>query len=165
MSSHHHHATQNIQLAFFLNLSFTLIEIIGGLWTNSLAILSDALHDLGDSIALGLSWYFAKVSQKPPDERFSYGYQRFSLLGALISSLILVVGSTIILFTAIPRLFHPEPVHVEGMLLLALLGVIINGVAVLKLKGGKTQNERVVMLHLLEDTFGWIAVLIVGGVM
>lgn len=171
MSTSPHHdypqssAVGNIKVAFFLNLSFTLLEIVGGLWTNSMAILSDALHDFGDSITLGLSWYLAKISQKQKDEQFSYGYQRFSLLGALISSLILICGSFLILFNAIPRLLSPEPVQVEGMLLLALLGVLINGAAVLRLRSGKTQNERVVMLHLLEDVLGWIAVLLVSLVM
>jgi cobalt-zinc-cadmium efflux system protein len=162
---HHHHAASNIKVAFFLNLSFTLLEIVGGIWTNSVAILSDAVHDLGDSVALGLSWYFANVSQKKRDSHFSYGYKRFSLLGALISSFILLVGSTLILFEAIPRLIHPETVHVNGMILLAILGVLVNGAAVLKLRRGETQNERVVRLHLLEDVFGWFAVLIAGIVM
>ncbi|RKZ52525.1 MAG: cation transporter [Candidatus Parabeggiatoa sp. nov. 3] len=162
---HHHHAASNIKVVFFLNLSFTLLEIVGGIWTNSVAILSDAVHDLGDSVALGLSWYFANVSQKKRDSHFSYGYKRFSLLGALISSFILLVGSTLILFEAIPRLIHPETVHVNGMILLAILGVLVNGAAVLKLRRGETQNERVVRLHLLEDVFGWFAVLIAGIVM
>ncbi|HID99796.1 MAG TPA: cation transporter [Thiotrichaceae bacterium] len=162
---HHHHAASNIKVVFFLNLSFTLLEIVGGIWTNSVAILSDAVHDLGDSVALGLSWYFANVSQKRRDGQFSYGYKRFSLLGALISSFILLVGSTLILFEAIPRLIHPEAVHVNGMILLAILGVLVNGAAVLKLRRGETQNERVVRLHLLEDVFGWFAVLIAGIVM
>lgn len=161
----HHHATSNIKVAFFLNLSFTLLEIVGGIWINSVAILFDAVHDLGDSMALGLSWYFANVSQKKRDSHFSYGYKRFSLLGALISSFILLVGSILILFEAIPRLIHPETVHVNGMIFLAIWGVLVNGAAVLKLRGGETQNERVVRLHLLEDVFGWIAVLIVGIVM
>ncbi len=163
--SHHHQASGNIKVAFWLNLSFVWLEIIGGLWTNSIAIVSDALHDLGDTVALGLSWYFAKVSQKKRDSRFSYGYKRFSLLGALMGSLILLVGSIIILAEAIPRLIHPEPVQVEGMIFLAILGVIVNGIAVVKLQHGKTQNERIVMLHLLEDTLGWLAVLITSLVM
>jgi cobalt-zinc-cadmium efflux system protein len=165
MSHHHHHSTRNIKIAFFLNFSFTLLEIVGGLWTNSVAILSDALHDLGDSVALGLSWYLANVSQKKRDNTFSYGYKRFSLIAALISSIILLLGSVIILFEAIPRILHPENVHVEGMIFLAVLGVVVNTLAVLRLRGGKTQNERVVMLHLLEDVLGWIAVLVVGVIM
>lgn len=157
--------TKNIKIAFFLNLLFTLLEIIGGLWTNSVAILSDALHDLGDSIALGSSWYLAKISEKSRDNKFSYGYRRFSLLSAFINALILLVGSIFILQEAIPRLIYPEPVRAEGMILLAIIGVILNGAAVLKLYRGKTQNEKVVALHLLEDVLGWIAVLIASIIM
>jgi cobalt-zinc-cadmium efflux system protein len=160
-----HQSTDNIKIAFLLNFFFTIIEVVGGLWTNSVAILADALHDLGDTVALGLSWYFAKISQKKRDNQFSYGYKRFSLLGALISSLILVVGSTLILVEVIPRLINPANVKVEGMMLLAILGVITNGAAALRLQQGQTQNERIVMLHLLEDVLGWVAVLITSLVM
>ncbi|MDY6992057.1 MAG: cation diffusion facilitator family transporter [Pseudomonadota bacterium] len=165
MSAHHHHSTDNIKIAFFLNLSFTIIELIGGVFTHSTAILSDALHDLGDSVTLGLSWYLAQVSEQEKDQKFSYGYQRFSLLGALISSLILLIGSVIILIEALPRLMQPETVYVEGMVVLALLGVSVNGFSAWRLRSGKTQNERVVMLHLLEDVLGWLAVLIVSLLM
>lgn len=165
MSVHHHHSTDNIKIAFFLNLSFTIIELIGGVFTHSTAILSDALHDLGDSVTLGLSWYLAQVSEQQKDQKFSYGYQRFSLLGALISSLILLIGSVIILIEALPRLMQPETVYVEGMVVLALLGVSVNGFSAWRLRSGKTQNERLVMLHLLEDVLGWLAVLIVSLLM
>ncbi len=165
MSHSHSHAVENIKLAFFLNLAFTILEIFGGLFTNSMAILADALHDFGDSIALGLSWYFAHLSERGRDQHFSYGYKRFSLLGALITSILLIIGSSIILFNAIPRLLHPESVHVSGMIAFAILGVIVNGIAVLRLHKGKTQNERMVTLHLLEDVLGWIVVLIASIVM
>lgn len=160
-----HQPTNNIKVAFWLNFAFAVLEVIGGLWTNSMAILSDALHDCGDTIALGLAWYFAKISQKQRDNQFSYGYKRFSLLGALISGFILLVGSTLILVEAIPRLINPADVKVEGMVLLAILGVIMNGIAALQLQHSKTQNERMVTLHLLEDVLGWLAVLIVSLVM
>lgn len=156
----HHHTTGNIKVAFFLNLAFTIIEIVGGLLTNSLAILSDALHDLGDSLSLGLSWYFQKLSAKGRTDTFSYGYKRFSLLGAVINALVLVAGSVVILIHAIPRLFNPEQTNAHGMLALAVLGIIINGAAVLRLRKGDSINEKVVTLHLLEDVLGWIAVLI-----
>lgn len=156
----HNHAEGNVKVAFFLNLAFTIIEIIGGIYTNSLAILSDALHDLGDSLSLGLSWYFQKLSKKGRTKRFSYGYKRFSLLGAIINSIVLVVGSIFILTKAIPELFHPEETNAEGMLYLAILGIVVNGAAVLKLRKGKSLNEKVVSLHLLEDVLGWVAVLI-----
>lgn len=156
----HHHSEGNVKVAFFLNLSFTIIEIIGGLYTNSLAILSDALHDLGDSLSLGLSWYFQKLSEKGRTKKFSYGYKRFSLLGAVINSIVLVVGSIFILTKAIPELFNPEETNVQGMLYLAILGILVNGAAVLKLRKGESLNEKVVSVHLLEDVLGWVAVLI-----
>ena len=162
---HHHHGTGNIKVAFFLNLVFTIIEIIGGLFTNSMAILSDALHDLGDSISLGLSWYFQKVSQKHKDKKYSYGYKRFSLVGALVNAIILFIGSIFILTETIPRIYNPQTPDALGMIWLAILGVIINGAAVFKLKKGESINEKVVSLHLLEDVLGWAAVLIGAIVM
>ena len=156
----HNHSEGNVKVAFFLNLSFTIIEIIGGLYTNSLAILSDALHDLGDSLSLGLSWYFQKLSKKGRTKTFSYGYKRFSLLGAIINSIVLVAGSIFILTKAIPELFNPEETNVQGMLYLSILGIVVNGAAVLKLRKGESLNEKVVSLHLLEDVLGWVAVLI-----
>ena len=164
MAEHHDHHSNvsNIKLAFFLNLSFTIIEIIGGFLTNSMAILSDALHDLGDSLSLAMSWYLENYSQKGADKDFSYGYARFSLLGALINSIVLILGSVFILTKVIPRIFAPESVHPEGMLYLAILGIIVNGIAVFKLRGGSSLNKDVVSWHLLEDVLGWIAVLIVS---
>ncbi len=155
----------NIRLAFVLNLSFTVIEIAGGLATNSMAILSDALHDLGDSFALGLTWYLEKVSARSRTSSFSYGYRRFSLLGALLSSAVLLFGSIVILTRSVPRLFEPEAVDALGMLGLALLGIVVNGIAVLKLRKGTKLSERVVTLHLLEDVLGWAAVLVASVVM
>ncbi|KAA3615651.1 MAG: cation transporter [Calditrichaeota bacterium] len=162
---HHHHETENIRTAFFLNLFFTLIEIIGGIFTNSVAILSDALHDLGDSISLGLSWYFQKLSQKKRDQQFTFGYRRFSIFGAIINSIILVIGSIIIIWESFPRLFNPQQPNAEGMILLSIFGIIVNGAAVLKLKKGSSLNEKVVSLHLMEDVLGWVAVLIASIVM
>ncbi|WP_299764068.1 cation diffusion facilitator family transporter [uncultured Dokdonia sp.] len=166
MAHHHNHThghthdTGNIKVAFFINLLFTIIEVIGGVLTNSVAILSDAVHDLGDSLSLGLAWYFQNYAKKKRSPSFSYGYGRFSLLGAIINSIVLVVGSIFILVEAIPRLIAPQQPETQGMMLLAILGVIFNGAAVLRLKKGTSVNERVVSLHLLEDILGWIAVLI-----
>jgi cobalt-zinc-cadmium efflux system protein len=157
---HHHHAEGNVKVAFFLNLGFTIIEIIGGLYTNSLAILSDALHDLGDSLSLGLSWYFQRLSKKGRTTTFSYGYRRFSLLGAIINSIVLIVGSIVILTHALPALLNPHETNAQGMLYLAILGIVVNGAAVFKLRKGHSINEKVVSLHLLEDVLGWVAVLI-----
>ena len=157
---HHHHSVKNLKVALVLNLTFTLIEVIGGFLTNSIAILSDALYDLGDTLAIGMSWYFQKLSYKSKSQKFSYGYKRLSLVSALFSAIILLVGSVLIVYKAIPRIFNPEAVHVKGMFVIAIIGVLVNGVAVLRLKKGHSSNERVVMLHLLEDVLGWIAVLL-----
>ena len=161
----HTHETGNIKVAFFLNLAFTLIEIVGGVMTNSLAIMSDALHDFGDSISLGLSWYFQHIASKKRDNTFSYGYKRFSLLGAIINSIILLLGSVFVISKAIPRLMNPEPTDAQGMIYLAILGIIVNGTAVMRLRRGHSMNEKVVSLHLLEDVLGWVAVLIGSVVM
>lgn len=164
--NHHHHSasesTQSIKVAFLLNLAFTLLEIFGGLWTNSLAILSDAIHDLGDSLSLGLSWYLSRVADRGNDARYSYGYRRYSLLGALINTLILIFGGIFVLTRAVPRLIHPEPTNATGMVLFAIGGIVINGLAVLRLRGQKGLNARVAALHLLEDVLGWAAVLVVS---
>lgn len=163
---HHDHSdVKNIKVAFFLNLGFTVFEIIGGFLTNSVAILSDAIHDLGDSLSLGLAWYFQKVARKGRDASYSYGYKRFSLLGALINSVVLITGSIFILKEAIPRIFEPVQTKAEGMFLLAIVGVVVNGLAVFRLKKGNTLNERVVSLHLLEDVLGWLAILVGSVVM
>lgn len=164
-SHSHDHDSGNIKVAFFLNLGFTIIEIIGGILTNSVAILSDAIHDLGDSLSLGLAWYLQNLSKKQRTKQFTYGYKRFSLLGAIITSMVLVVGAIIILYEAIPRLSNPEPANSLGMMGLAVLGVVINGAAVLRTRHGDSLNEQVVSWHLLEDVLGWIAVLIGAVIM
>lgn len=161
----HSHDVKNIKTAFFLNLFFSVVEIIGGIITNSVAILSDAIHDLGDSVSLGMAWYFQRVSQKRSDSKYTYGYKRFSVMGALITSIVLIVGSVIILTEAVPRIFNPQTAHAKGMIILAVLGIIINGAALLQLRKGKSLNEKVVSLHFLEDVLGWVAVLIGAIVM
>lgn len=163
--THQHSDVKNIKVAFFLNLAFTLLEIVGGFFTNSIAILSDAVHDLGDSLSLGLAWYFQKMAKKGSSATFSYGYKRFSLLGAIINSIVLTVGSIFILSAAIPRLFNPETTHAQGMFLLAIVGILVNGAAVFRLKKGNSINEKVVSLHLLEDVLGWTAILIGSVIM
>ena len=165
MTHSHTHSkdqTGNIRVAFFLNLGFTLFEIVGGFYTNSLAILSDAVHDLGDSLSLGMAWYLEKHSHKESDERYSYGYRRFSLLAALVNTIVLVVGSLFVLSEAIPRLLNPEHSNAEGMALLAIVGIAVNGAAVLRVRHGQSLNAQVIAWHLLEDVLGWVAVLIVS---
>lgn len=158
-------ASKRIGWAFFLNVVFTIIEFIGGWLTNSTAIMADAVHDLGDSLSIGTSWGLNKLSDKEASSTFSYGYKRFSLLGALINGLVLITGSVWILFEAIPRLAAPEMPQVEGMFLLATFGITVNGFAAYKLSEGNSLNERVLNWHLLEDVLGWVAVLIVSIVL
>lgn len=156
---------KNIALVFFINIAFTIIEIVGGIMTNSVAVLSDAVHDFGDGMALGLSWFMERIANRKKDRVFSFGYKRFSLLSAVINGIVLLLGSVVILYEAIPRLLHPQPVHASGMMALAVLGILVNGYAALRLHKGKSMNEHVLTLHLLEDVLGWVAVLVVGVAM
>jgi cobalt-zinc-cadmium efflux system protein len=158
-------AARGFRGAFFLNLGFTVIEIVGGLLTNSVAILSDAVHDLGDSVSLAFAWSMQRVSGWRRTERQTFGYKRYSVLGAVVSAAVLLVGSVFILMEAVPRLLEPETVHPEGMLPLALAGIAFNGAAAMRLRGGGGLNRRVVMLHLLEDVLGWVGVLVVSIVL
>jgi cobalt-zinc-cadmium efflux system protein len=162
---HHHHSGDNIKLAFWLNLGFALLEIAGGLFTNSVAILSDALHDLGDSLSLGTAWYFDRKSKQKKDAVYTYGYQRFSLIGAFVNSVVLIVGSVLILKEAVERFFVQQQPDTNGMIVLAFIGIAVNGMAMLRLKKGDSINERVISLHFLEDVLGWVAVLIGSIVM
>lgn len=162
---HRHHASGNLQVAFLLNLAFTLVEIGGGLWTNSIAILSDALHDGGDCFSLGLAWYLQRLSAQRPDAKFTYGYRRFSTLGALISGVVLIAGLAVIVWNAIQRLQQPAEVKVPGMMALAVVGIAFNGIAAWRLHGGHSLNERMASWHLLEDVLGWAAVLAGSAVM
>jgi len=160
--SHHQQSSSNFRTAFLLNLGFTILEILGGLYTNSLAILSDAVHDFGDSLSLGMAWFFERLSKNDPDHKFSYGYRRFSLLSALLNALILFGGSVYMLSQAVRRILHPEASQAEGMILFAVIGILVNGAAALRMKRDNSLNGRIVALHLLEDVLGWAAVLVVG---
>lgn len=164
----HHHGgseTRAIGIAFTLNLVFALVELAGGLWVNSVAVLADALHDFGDAFALGIGWYLARLALREADPAYSYGYQRWSLLGALIGSLVLVGGSVLVLVESVPRLWAPEMPHAPGMLALAVLGVLVNGYAALQLRRSGTLNAQAMSWHLLEDVLGWVAVLVVACVL
>lgn len=151
---------EDIKLAFFLNLGFSLFELIGGLLTNSIAIFSDAIHDFGDSIAIGLSYLLENKSHQKTDDKFTYGYKRYSLMGAFLTSAILITGSIIVLFNALIRLVHPVEIKYMGMLIFAIFGIVINGYAAYRTSKSVNLNEKSVNLHMLEDVLGWIAVLI-----
>ena len=168
MHDHTHHSDQSSQRigwAFVLNVGFTIIEFVGGLLTNSTAIMADAVHDLGDSLSIGTAWVLSLLSKKKASSSFTYGYKRLSLIGALINGIVLIAGSVWVLLQALPRLFDPVMPEAEGMLALAILGVVVNGFAAYKLSAGTTLNEKVLNWHLLEDVLGWAAVLIVSIVL
>ncbi|MDY6786601.1 MAG: cation diffusion facilitator family transporter [candidate division WOR-3 bacterium] len=167
MTHSHDHSGEirNVGIAFILNFVFTLIEIAGGLWTNSTAVLADALHDLGDSLSIGLAFIMERLSGKERDEHFSYGYGRFSLLSAVINGIVLISGSVIILVHAVPRIIDPPDVNPQGMILLAVMGIVFNGIGVLLMKRGRTVNQQMLVLHLLEDLLGWASLLIISIVM
>lgn len=161
----HDHSGKNLKLAFFLNLTFTILEFIGGIYVNSISIISDAVHDLGDSLSLGTSWYLDSKSKKKANSKYSYGYRRFSLLGALINSVVLIAGSVYVIYEAVGRILEPEHSDAQGMMIFAIIGVLVNGYAAYKLSSGKSMNEKVVSWHLMEDVLGWVAVLIVAIVL
>lgn len=158
-------SSRRIGLVFFLNLIFTIIEFVGGVLTNSTAIMADAVHDLGDSLSIGSAWLLARWGRKTADSEFTYGYRRLTLFGAFLNSVVLIAGSMWVLSEAIPRLANPVMPVTEGMFALAILGVTVNGVAAYRLSKGTTLNEKVLNWHLLEDVLGWVAVLVVSIVL
>lgn len=159
-----HDSVKKIGWAFVLNVSFTIIELIAGVLTNSVAILADAVHDLGDSVALAFAYTMERLAGKKVNKKFTYGYKRLSLLSALVNSVVLIGGSIYILSETLPRLLRPEPIHAPSVMGLAILGIIFNSLGVWRLSGGHTLNEKTLTWHLVEDVLGWVGVLIVGFV-
>ena len=151
-----------VWLAFFLNLSFAIVEFIAGGVFGSSAVLADSVHDLGDAIAIGLSAFLETISNREEDSHYTLGYKRFSLLGALITAVILMTGSVLVILENITKMFHPQPVNDEGILWLGIIAVTINMLASLVVRKGKTKNESILSLHFLEDTLGWIAVILMA---
>ena len=151
-----------IWLAFFLNMSYAIVEFIAGGVFGSSAVLADSVHDLGDAIAIGLSAFLETISNREEDSHYTLGYKRFSLLGALITAVILMTGSALVILENIRKLFHPQPINDEGILWLGIIAVSINVLASLVVRKGKTKNESILSLHFLEDTLGWIAVILMA---
>ena len=151
-----------VWLAFFLNLSYAIVEFIAGRVFGSSAVLADSVHDLGDAVAIGVSAVLETISNREEDSRYTLGYKRFSLLGALITAVILMTGSVFVILENITKLFHPQPVNDEGILWLGIIAVIINVLASLVVCKGKTKNESILSLHFLEDTLGWVAVILMA---
>ena len=151
---------KKILVAFILNISFSIFEFLGGLFTNSVAILSDAIHDLGDAISIGISYGMERKSKKAADNKYTYGYIRYSVLGGVITTTILLVGSLLVIISAIKRLFNPVEVNYNGMIIFAIVGVVLNLIAAYVTREGDSLNQKSVNLHMLEDVLGWIVVLI-----
>jgi cobalt-zinc-cadmium efflux system protein len=156
---------KNILIAFILNISFSIFELFGGIITNSVAILSDSIHDLGDAISIGISYFMERKSKKKADNNYTYGYIRYSVLGGVITTTILFVGSILVIISAIKRLINPVPVDYSGMIIFAIIGVILNSLAAFVTREGDSINQKSVNLHMLEDVLGWVVVLIGAIVM
>ena len=154
---------KNILIAFLLNLLFSIFEFVGGIFTGSVAIVSDAVHDIGDAASIGISYFLEKKSKKQPDENYTYGYGRLSVIGGVITTLILLLGSCFVVYNAVSRIIHPRPIHYNGMILFAVVGVLVNFCAAYFTREGDSLNQKAVNLHMLEDVLGW-AVVFVGAV-
>jgi cobalt-zinc-cadmium efflux system protein len=154
---------KNILIAFILNLSFAIFEFFGGIFTGSVAIVSDSIHDLGDATSIGISYFLEKKSKNKPDEKYTYGYLRYSVIGSVITTLILLVGSVVVVVNAINKIMNPTEINYKGMIIFAVLGLVINFVAAVVTHGGGSLNQKAVNLHMLEDVLGW-AVVLVGAV-
>jgi cobalt-zinc-cadmium efflux system protein len=151
---------RNILFAFILNLTFSIFEFVGGIFTNSVAIMSDSIHDMGDALSIGISFLLEKKSKRKPDNKYTYGYTRYSVLGGLITTSILFVGSVIVIYNAIGRIINPVDIDYRGMIIFAIVGVIMNFIAAYLTREGDSINQKSVNLHMLEDVLGWIAVLV-----
>ena len=156
---------KNILIAFILNISFSIFELFGGIFTNSVAILSDSLHDLGDAISIGISYFMERKSKKKANKKYTYGYIRYSVLGGVITTTILLVGSILVIIGAVKRIFNPVEVNYSGMIIFAIIGVVLNFIAAYVTKDGDSINQKSVNLHMLEDVLGWIVVLIGSVIM
>ena len=156
---------RNILIAFILNMAFSVFEFIGGIFTGSVAIMSDAVHDIGDAMSIGVSYILEKKSKKKPDENYTYGYLRYSVIGSVITTLVLLFGSVMVIYNAVLRIINPVEIHYDGMIIFAILGVVINLAAALVTKDGHSLNQKAVSLHMLEDVLGWVVVLIGALVM
>ena len=151
---------RNIFIAFILNLLFSVFEFFGGIFTGSVAIVSDAVHDVGDAASIGISYFLEKKSKNPPDEKHTYGYSRYSALGGFITTLILLLGSVVMIFNAIRRIINPAGINYNGMIVFAVIGVCVNFFAAFFTREGNSFNQKAVNLHMLEDVLGWVVVLV-----
>ncbi len=156
---------RNILIAFILNLAFSVFEFVGGAITGSVAIISDAIHDIGDAASIGVSYLLERKSRGKPDEVYTYGYARYSVIGGVITTLVLLIGSVAVIYNAVLRIFNPVEIDYKGMIILAIVGVTVNLLAAIVTKDGDSLNQKAVNLHMLEDVLGWIVVLVGAVIM
>ena len=156
---------KNILIAFILNLAFSIFEFVGGIFTGSVAIISDAVHDIGDATSIGVAFFLEKKSKKQPDEKYTYGYARYSVIGSVITTLILLLGSVMVIYNAVLRIINPTEINYNGMIIFAVIGVIVNLCATILTRKGNSLNQKAVSLHMLEDVLGWVVVLVGAIVM
>lgn len=161
----HSEPAHRILIAFLLNLGFSIFELVGGILTNSVAITSDAIHDLGDAASIGIAYFLERYSKKAPDQKYTYGYVRYSVIGSLITTLILLIGSALVIGAAFMRILHPAAVNYDGMIIMAVIGVVVNFAAAYYTHDGASLNQKSVNLHMLEDVLGWVVVLVGAIVM
>ena len=154
-----------VWLAFLLNLSFAIVEFIAGGIFGSSAVLADSVHDFGDAIAIGISAFLESISNRKEDSHYTLGYKRFSLLGAMVTAVILMTGSGMVILENVSKLFHPQPINDEGLLWLGIIAISVNVLASLVIRKGQTKNESILSLHFLEDTLGWLAVILMAIVL
>ena len=151
---------KNILIAFILNLAFSVFEFIGGIFTGSVAIVSDALHDIGDAASIGVSYFLEKKSKKQPDAEYTYGYSRYSVIGSVLTTVILLFGSVVVIVNAVGRIINPVEINYTGMIIFAVIGALVNLCAAIVTREGDSLNQKAVNLHMLEDVLGWIVVLV-----
>lgn len=156
---------KNIFFAFILNLAFSVFEFIGGVFTGSVAIISDAIHDIGDATSIGVAFFLEKKSKKQPDKKYTYGYARYSVIGSVLTTLILLLGSAMIIYNAVLHIISPTEINYNGMIIFAIVGVCVNLGAALLTRDGDSLNQKAVNLHMLEDVLGWVVVLVGAIVM
>ena len=150
---------------FFLESKLAIVEFIAGGIFGSSAVLADSVHDFGDAIAIGISAFLESISNRKEDSHYTLGYKRFSLLGAMVTAVILMTGSGMVILENMVKLFHPHPVNEEGLLWLGIIAISVNVLASLVIRKGQTKNESILSLHFLEDTLGWLAVILMAIVL
>ena len=156
---------KSILIAFFLNLAFSIIELVGGIFTGSVAIVSDSIHDIGDAVSIGVSYLLERKSKKAPDENYTFGYVRYSVIGGFITVCILLVGSVAVIINAVEKMFNPTEINYDGMIIFAIFGAVINLIAARVTHDGDSLNQKAVNLHMLEDVLGWLVVLVGAVIM